>query len=98
MSQTSEQYLDRITDIPPAIVQGPSPGLSQPDEGSIAEKEFSSFDEKRDEQGGFFEPDVVDKELANLMVGGKESTDPVAGGKELSNLRPERDARETILK
>ena len=66
--KTSEQYLDRIRQIPPAVVHGPSPGFSQPDEGSIAEKEFSSFDEKTGEEKGFFEPEGVDKELADLRV------------------------------
>jgi hypothetical protein len=49
--KTSERYLDTITHIPPRIVQpgpdDPSPGgslPSQPDEGSVAEKEYSSFE------------------------------------------------------
>ena len=49
--KTSERYLDTITHIPPRIIQpgpdDPSPGgslPSQPDEGSVAEKEYSSFE------------------------------------------------------
>ena len=49
--KTSERYLDTITHIPPRIVQpgpdDPSPGgslPSQPDEGSVAEKEYLSFE------------------------------------------------------
>ena len=54
-------------------MHGPSPAMSQPDEGSIAEKEFSSFDEKRNEEKGFFEPEVVDKELADLKLDDQSS-------------------------
>lgn len=68
--QTSEQYLERIAQISPTILPGPSSGISQPYEGSIAEREFSSFDEKRDEEFapfdekcgekvGFFEPQIA---------------------------------------
>lgn len=53
--KTSERYLDTITHIPPRIVQpgpdDPSPGgslPSQPDEGSVAEKEYSSFEHGAD--------------------------------------------------
>jgi hypothetical protein len=45
--KTSEEYLDRVTRIPGTIIHGPSPGggslnMSQPDEGSIAEKEYGA--------------------------------------------------------
>ena len=72
----SERYLDRITQIPPAIVNGPSSpsDARNPDDKSIAEKERESFDEKRtmlamggdEEEKGFFAPGGVEKELADL--------------------------------
>jgi hypothetical protein len=88
--QTSEEYLDKVNRIPPIIVDGPSPGqtsldMTQPDEGSIAEKEDGAvgygeeLEEKHVEMGtapdvvekerGFFSPKFVDKELAGLGVG-----------------------------
>ncbi len=57
-------------------MHGPSPGLSQPDEGSIAEKDLVSFDEKLGEES-YFHPEVVDKELADLRVAERGvGTDP----------------------
>lgn len=50
--QTAEKYLDSVPRKPPAV-ERPSPGESfssmRPSEGSIAEKEYTSIDEKRDE-------------------------------------------------
>jgi hypothetical protein len=83
-AQTSERYLDAITRLPPQIIQpgpdDPSPGgslPSQPDEGSVAEKEYASYEERLDEKystpahalmekEGFFDQQSVDKELISL--------------------------------
>jgi hypothetical protein len=86
--QTSERYLDTISHLPPHIVNpgpvDPSPSESlpsQPDEGSVAEKEYTSYsyDEQRSgdekystpadalrEKEGFFDQDSVNKELNSL--------------------------------
>jgi hypothetical protein len=86
----SERYLDAITNIPPQINQlgpdDPSPGgslPSQPDEGSVAEKEYVSFEHDPDqehdekystpahaliEKEGFFDQDSVNKELTSLNL------------------------------
>jgi len=90
--KTSERYLDTITHIPPRIIQpgpdGPSPGgslPSQPDEGSVAEKEYTSFEHDQHnekystttpadalrEKEGFFDQDSVQKELTSLSVRGE---------------------------
>ena len=93
--QTSERYLDAITRIPPHTIQpgpdDPSPGgslPSQPDEGSVAEKEYVSFEHDQEhhekystpahaliEKEGFFDQDSVNKELTSLSIQreGKES-------------------------
>lgn len=86
--QTSEKFLDAITQMPPHILQpgpnDPSPGgslPSQPDEGSVAEKEYATYEESHTnehnekystpadallEKEGFFDQDSVDKELIAL--------------------------------
>jgi hypothetical protein len=86
-TKTSERYLDTITHIPPRIVEpgpdDPSPGgslPSQPDEGSVAEKEYASYEESHGEKysttpgnalmekEGFFDQDSVNKELTSLSI------------------------------
>ena len=93
--QTSERYLDAITRIPPHTIHpgpdDPSPGgslPSQPDEGSVAEKEYVSFEHDQEhhekystpahaliEKEGFFDQDSVNKELTSLSLqsGDRES-------------------------
>lgn len=79
--QVSEEYLDRITRIPPTFQLKPSPGISVPDEGSIAEKEYeqpsTAGSVEKEEKGGgddgrgkegFFSPQVVEKELRDLRL------------------------------
>lgn len=78
--QTSEAYLERVLEIPPTLVDGPSP-LSVPDEGSIAEKEDGPFgmngekeavstgameEKERTGGNGFFSPEIVNKELREI--------------------------------
>ena len=74
--QVSEAYLEQVRKVPPLVLE-PSPAESlpsQPDEGSIAEKEYEQMDEKlagdgtREKGEGFFDADVVDKELRELQV------------------------------
>jgi hypothetical protein len=89
--QTSERYLDAITRIPPHIEargpDDPSPGESlpsEPDEGSVAEKEYASYEAAHDndhdhekystpadalrEKDGFFDSASVNKELTSLNL------------------------------
>ncbi|KAK8864291.1 hypothetical protein IAR55_001537 [Kwoniella newhampshirensis] len=44
--EVSEQHLDKIAQIPPIIKFAPAQSLPSPDEGSIPEKEWQSYDEK----------------------------------------------------
>ncbi|KAK4683924.1 hypothetical protein P7C73_g6284, partial [Tremellales sp. Uapishka_1] len=69
--ETSETYLAKVAHIPPITVSGPSPdqhSFVSPDEGSIAEKEFTALDEKQD---GFFGKEQMDKELRDLEGEGR---------------------------
>lgn len=74
--ETSEEYLAKINKMPPTVHLKPSPGISIPDEGSIAEKEFeqsrAGSDDSQEKEGrgkeGFFSPQVVEKELRDLRL------------------------------
>jgi len=72
--QMSERYLDKVRKIPPKFQressEGPSPGMSAPDEGSIAEKEDGPVGSEKDPIGGQGEGILGEKEV--LSSGGME--------------------------
>ena len=61
--QMSERYLDKVRRIPgrveEATSEGPSPGMSAPDEGSIAEKEDGPSGMEKHEIGEIGEKEVL---------------------------------------
>ncbi|WVQ99304.1 hypothetical protein IAU59_006436 [Kwoniella sp. CBS 9459] len=90
--EVSEEYLDKIRQIPPAIQDGPNGGtgagdgdgpdhengvgyeldLSPPDEGSIAEKEWASYDEKRVDHNGNEHEEDDSSAMLSVNDGGAE--------------------------
>ena len=94
--QMSEAYLDRVLSLPPVVAEGPSPGVSLPDEGSIAEKESGPVGymtekevlstgamEEKESSGvnGFFSPEVVSKELREIRSAESDE------GREVESMR-----------
>ena len=74
--EVSEAYLDKVLSLRPTVLDGPSPGFSAPDEGSIPGEERAweeksppeVEDEEEEKQGGFFSPQAISKELAELKA------------------------------
>lgn len=94
--QMSEAYLDHVLSLPPIVAEGPSPGVSLPDEGSIAEKESGPLGpsgekevlstgamEEKEMSGvnGFFSPEIVNKELREIRSAESD------GREEIDDLR-----------
>lgn len=90
--QMSEAYLEKVLALPPVLAEGPSPGISLPDEGSIAEKESGPLSlsgekemlsagamEEKELGGsnGFFSPEIVNKELREIRSAESERREEV---------------------
>jgi hypothetical protein len=105
-SQASERYLDAIMDVPPRIERhrpgdqslDPSPGgslPSQPDEGSIAEKEYESYEASHGNGSAALEKYSTP---ANALREKEGFFDTDSVNKELTSLKLEQNRREEDLR